>query len=174
MVGASLLLCLTLLAGCVLTIGDEMFFSIVTDRPDNEVDLTAEGATAIFEIASLGGIGQAHIRWLGGVEPERILLRLHLRGLEELRLTDGDTVRTVTIQSTNGGVRQSIAAAGTLVERDITADDPLWLPTRIIAPAANQGPVIPLRDGYIEVELPPGVLSRTSPLLAVHWVDFFR
>ncbi|HMN30656.1 MAG TPA: hypothetical protein PKE45_21065 [Caldilineaceae bacterium] len=161
--------------GCAPLANGGRLFQITTDRPDNQVTYTLDGQTPIFDIVSPGGIGEATMAWQQGPPPERMLLRLHLRGLEELRLTYDDTVQTLALPSTADGlVRQSIApldqqAGG---ETSITPGDPKWLETRLASSTGE--PAIPMQDGYIEVVLPPQVIKQARQAFTVHWVDFFR
>lgn len=158
-------------------IAEDRLYFVTTDRPDNQVHLTVADETAIFTIESARGIGQATIQRVAGPAPKRILLRFHLRGLEEMRLVYGDTATILSIASVGDGqVFQTLAPAHDpqAQEQPITPDGLDWMQTRI-APDSDEGkPSLPLENGYIEVELPNRFLLERHTTFTLRWIDFYR
>ena len=65
-------------------------FKITTKRNDDRVDVNVEKDKAIFSIHSPFGISHAVIERTGEEWPDAVLLRLHLKGLENVRASNGD------------------------------------------------------------------------------------
>ena len=61
-------------------------FVVVTKNLDDQVEVQSENGAARIDISSPTGIGWADFVLESGRMPQEITLRLHLRGLEELRL----------------------------------------------------------------------------------------
>src|SRR5262245_42454 len=83
------------LAGCGSTGGGgAIVLKASADRPDARVTVGADTGQAVVEIFSPSGIGGAEVEITSAALPQAIVLRLHLRGLEQLRFTYGDTTVT--------------------------------------------------------------------------------
>lgn len=144
---------------------------IVSHQNDARLQIQMEGETAIINIFSESGIGEAALEFIPDSVPQKILLRLHLRGLEELRLAYGETVVSVAMASTDDhNIRQSVRQAGEKAVETLTANSPFWMKLRVVSHAQK----IPLREGYIEVEAPADFFASGARNATVHWVDFYR
>ncbi|MGH9847849.1 MAG: hypothetical protein ACREEM_54880 [Blastocatellia bacterium] len=128
--------------------------------------------TAVLDIHSRSGIGRVTVEHVSGTLPEKIVARLHLKGLEEFRLSYGRTVVTARVSSDDGrNIVQSIDPPGG-GERSITPDSPFWMEVRIAS--AQVAPRIPLEQGYFEITLPKDVLGKGRRSFAIRWIDFYR
>jgi len=171
---------LMILASCLtachpITASDERWL-VTPDRAGNRITVKVVDQTALLDIYSERGLGRADVRWAGGDYPARILLRLHLRGLEELRFTYATTTITLALPSTgDSGVRQQyVAGAAPGLAQPVASDSPYWMKTTIKGqPAQAQNP-LPLTTGWIEVELPPHFLQERYTGFTLQWVDFYR
>lgn len=170
---------LLLLAGCLtactILVAEDgpLALAAIADH-DDRITWTVVEKNATFDIYSPSGIGRATVRWLAGDYPERVVLRFHLKGLEELRFTYATTIVTVSVASTGGSVVQQQVARDAGEMQAITADSPYWMQTKLVAEHAPSSPSIPLSAGYIEVELPPHFLRTRQTAFAIAWIDFYR
>lgn len=146
----------------------------VPDRPDTEISsVLAQDGTLTVDVTSPTGIGSARLD-LSGPIPRRMLLRLHLKGLEMLEVAYGQTAVSASLASTPGyGVMESVRKAADLGEREVSPGSQYWMAVAIV-PAGDVPASIPLEDGYIEVRLPAHFLSSGERSLTIRWVDFYR
>lgn len=170
---------LLLLAGCltactILVAEDGPLALATVTGQDDHITWTVAEKNATFDIYSPSGIGRATVRWLTGDYPERVVLRFHLKGLEELRFTYATTIVTISVASTGGPVVQQQVARDAGERRATTADSPYWMQTKLVAEGTPSSTVIPLTAGYIEVELPPHFLRTHQTVFAIAWIDFYR
>jgi hypothetical protein len=166
------------LAGCgTLPAGQEppapdFDYTINAEGDGNTLVVSTEGQTFILDIHSQSGTGRASLERVSEAVPQEIVLRLHLDGLEEFRLSYQDT--TLVASAPNSGSReilQSVVTSGE-GERQITQEDPLWMeiefvPGQAATPSATAGP------GYFEVTLPEELRQSEQPF-SIQWIDFFR
>jgi hypothetical protein len=141
---------------------------IRTERAGDAIAVRREEGAVILDVTSERGIGRAEILRTGASWPRPLGLRLHLGGLEELRVACGSTEVRVAVAST-GDRRVSQSLRRDDVEQPITPDSPYWLDTRVVGPGSDGS-----GRGWIEVELAEELLSDGGDHLAIHWVDFFR
>ena len=132
----------------------------------------------MIDIESASGIGTAAVTWT--VTPTTpVLLRLHLAGLEELRLANAgaETVASVS-SSPPHTVSQSTRSGPDAEQQSITSEDPAWLDitwssgTADAASAATAA--FPLQDGYFDVLLSDPRLTQPGTSLEIQWIDFYR
>ncbi len=64
-------------------------FKITTKRADDRVEVKAEKGKATFSVQSPFGISHAVIERTGEAWPDAVVLRLHLKGLENFKATNG-------------------------------------------------------------------------------------
>jgi len=189
MLGARLLLPVTLVLGvaisssaCDIQEEESESSAVVVIEPgkdDISGDIHYESDMTIIDIHSESGIGSVDISYDPGSQSPDLVLRLHLRGLESLRLQAGDTTVEANVSSSHPHeIRQSATSEnGGSVEMNST--DPLWVNIMIVNNDTNEQVKIPLEDGYFQVTIPqevfPGELdSEEGRLLSVSWIDFYR
>ena len=161
-------LALLLLAGCSGAPRGDIHFSVQPKKDDARLAVTVEDGRAVIEVFSASGIGGAELEIDSAVLPRQILLRFHLRGLEELRFAYDDAVITASLSSAAGRqVHQSFSSAAAPAEA-IASGDARWMKIRLVPPA------LPLQQGYIEVEAPQSFLSGGHRRMTIHWIDFYR
>jgi hypothetical protein len=160
------------LAACGSTGGGAVVLKASADRPDARVTVATDPQQAVVEVFSPSGIGSAKVEITSATLPQTIMLRLHLRGLEELRFTYGDTIITASLSSTgDNATQQTHRSAGQ--EQAIVEGSPYWMNVRL-APTGGSPAAIPLENGYIEVEAPRDFLANRQTKFAIQWVDFYR
>ena len=151
--------------------GDEPVFSITAKNQNDQVNFQYMDGTAIIDVQSPTGIGSAKLELESGDMPEDMLLRLHLQGLEEIRLISDQVVIVASGSSSEPFVinDQRVISSGS--EYSITPIDPLWMKIEIISDQAKK---IPLEAGYFEINVPREFLWNVENFFKIQWIDFYR
>jgi hypothetical protein len=135
----------------------------------------ADGGAAVLHIASPGGIGRATVERTGDHWPMRIVLRLHLKGLESLYVEAGDAALEVSVPSSPPHTpRAGLRRAGDNDAAPIDKDSPYFPETRVVPANGEAGGKIPLEGGYFQVSLPAKLLEGNPRAISIRWIDFFR
>lgn len=112
----------------------------------DEAQVRWEGADLIVDILSPSGISGVHLVWPDNLPSDSVILRLHLRGLESLRVKNLTGMAALSVASSPPyEVRSEGKAADITIQRQL---------------------------GRFDVHLGPTWLQAGS--LAVEWVDFYR
>ena len=133
-----------------------------------------QGAT-IVNIVSETGIGGTKLIRTGDSWPQRLRVRLRLRGLESFRMTAGgaaagdDTTVEWSVASTRSHDVRTTLIRGRQ-ETPLGKDDPLYAELRIVSDDIK----IPLASGYFEVTVPAKLLAANPRELQLRWIDFYR
>ncbi len=165
-----------------------------------QVEVAVQGDTAVIDVYSPGGIGDAYVRLASAGALRQVRLRFHLRGLEHWEFVyDGVTVAgslpsqpgaeasetlrrqaqasdthplTPQAPTVQAGVGQTPSAQpGT--EQEITPGSPYWMAVKVVVPAGSE-PSIPLKAGYFELEAPQDFLRSGTSRFTIGWIDFYR
>jgi hypothetical protein len=120
----------------------------------------------LLEIRDPDGIGQGKISMPSQVPPEKIVIQVHLRGLESFRITSGQSTFSLQLQS-HGDFDVLAEYDG----RKLPAEDIPRLIT--VMPGERKPTTIPLADGeYFQITLP--FYISMGPELTLEWIDFYR
>ncbi len=160
----------------VLTVGcasavDESPFRITTKRDDDRIGVTFRDDKAVISVHSPFGISQAVIERKDKKWPDSITLRLHLKGLEGLKISDGKITLEAAVSTQDCTAR---------LWEDGREDSPLdsgnhsWMEIRLIDKDGKQTKGIPLDDGYFEMQLPRTLLEGNPTSITINWIDFYR
>lgn len=150
----------------------EPLVSATAQGEGNAVEVAVSGREVALDVFSNRGIGSATVELAGGPAPSSLELRLHLRALEELRLSYGGGATVASLASGPGHALTQRRVGPDGVERPLAPGEPGWLAVAIVSPEAD--PAFPLREGHIAVTLPPDMLAEAEGGLSIQWVDFFR
>lgn len=134
-------------------------FNAAADK-DNQLSLNVENETAVIDVQSPGGIGQADIEFLSGIYPAQIILRLHIKKLEGFKLTYGSTTVSASSSGVSDTVTQSLIQPDGS-ERAVTPSSPLWMD-------------IQPEQEYLEITLPTALTQEKPESFSFQWVDFYR
>ena len=147
-------------------------FKFTPDRDDAQLTADVSGDVATIQIFSQGGIGSADVEIVSATLPKRILLQFHLRSLERLRFTYNKTMVEVSLPQGEGvDPSESVTReGGQALSEPITASDPEWMDVRVVA----NHPTIPLKEGYIEIEVPRSFWTNDGHRFSIQWIDFYR
>ena len=136
-------------------------FAITTKNTDDQINVQIEGESAIIDIQSPSGIGMAAVQLESGVMPREVILRLHLKGLEQVRLSAGDETVSASVSSAATPIiSQTLLSSG--VESSLLPENPAWLEIEVG------------QEGFFEIRLPTGFLQKAGTSFTVEWVDFYR
>ena len=83
------ILVVTLLSEGCASAADESPFNITTKRDDDKTEVTVRNDKAVISVHSPVGISQAVIERNSEQWPDTVILRLHLKGLEGLKISKG-------------------------------------------------------------------------------------
>ena len=169
-----------LLAACALLVAcaaapmgqAEPVVRAAAEGAGNSVEAQVAGRALTVDVWSARGIGAASVELAGGSAPDAVLLRLHLRALEELRLTYGQAEIVASLASGPGHAVSQRRVLPNSEEQPLSPGDPGWMEIQVVS--AEPDPPFPLREGHIAVTLPADVLAGDEGVFSVRWVDMFR
>jgi hypothetical protein len=171
------LLVLTILGASVgaATAGadNEPPFKITTKRADDRVDVRAEKDKVIVSIQSPFGISRTSIERGGEKWRAVVVLRLHLKGLENFKVTNGK-VKLEGSASLHDGKPQVRLWKDGKEDAPLDARSPYWMDVRIGGGDGRQTKEIPLRGGYFELPLPGALFESNPKAVTASWIDFYR
>jgi hypothetical protein len=148
-------------------------FKITTRRDNDKVEAKVEKGKVTFSIHSPFGISQAVIERAGEAWPDAVVLRLHLKGLENFKVTNG-TVKLEGSASLRDGKPLVRLWKDGKEDAPLDAKSPYWMDARIVGGDGKQAKEIPLKGGYLEMQLPRAVFEGNPQTITVSWIDFYR
>jgi len=87
--------------------------TIIPGKDDVQSEVTLQDGLTIVDIVSESGIGSAEIRYPTQPQPESIVLRMHLGGLEDLQIKSRESTIQASVSSIHPyPVLQSIVTQG--------------------------------------------------------------
>src|SRR5262249_14555092 len=148
-------------------------FKITTKRKDDAVEVRAEKDKTLFIIKSPFGISQAVIEREGEKWPDAVVLRLHFKGLESFRASNGKVTLDAAVAIQEGKVKVRLWKDG---KEDAPLDEkgPLWTDIRIVGGDGKPARELPLKDRYFDVALPRAFFEGNPKSITVKWIDFYR
>ena len=166
-IAASLVVLIAALNG----IADEPAFKITTNRSDDRVEVKSVDDKAVVIIRSPLGISHATIERTAEQWPEKVVIQLQLKGLENLKLSNERLKLEASISSHDASAR---------LWKDAKEDSPLdpkspyWMETRMLDNDGAPTKAVPLKDGCFEMQIPKKFFEGNPKSFKVEWIDFFR
>lgn len=148
-------------------------FKIATRRDNDKVTVQIEQNTTVLSIQSPAGISQAVIERAQAKWPERVVLRLHLKGLESFRASNGKVAIHAAVSSHDDNRRVRVWMEGK-EDSPLDSTSPLWTEIRLLGSDGKPVNSIPLKDGYFEVQLPKMFFAGEGKSMTLEWIDFYR
>ncbi len=148
-------------------------FNVTTKKAEDRVEFSVKDGTITASVRSPSGIGSASISRTTGDWPDRMTLRLHLQGLEGLKVSTGklELVAEVAgpdkkrfLQATKSSQPGNPSGHKTLAEYEI----------RTFGKDGKLSNVLPLKDGYFEVRMPKELFADNPESITINWNDFYR
>ena len=146
-------------------------FNVTTKRDNDKVDVKVEKDQTVFSIHSPFGISQAVIERTEEKWPEGVVLRLHLKGLENFRASNGKEKLEASVSSQDGKVRLWKDGKE---DSPLDSQNPLWMAIRMVGSDGKPAKDIPLKDGFFEMQLPKVLFEDNPKSITVNWIDFYR
>lgn len=144
-------------------------FSITTKRDTDNVVVTIEQDTTVFSIHSPFGIGQATIGRTIDQWPKIVILRLHLKGLENFRAMNGEATLNASVSSQEKRLWLDDHEGSPL-----DSESPFWMEISRVNNDEKRSNEIPLSGGYFEIRLPKTFFKDNPKSITVFWIDFYR
>ena len=141
-------------------------FQIQCKKPEDRVAASVEEGSTTFTVTSPSGIGQATIERKGDAWPKTVVLRLNLKGLESLVISNGKTELSASV----GGEGVRLSADGRPLAGKSSgpgAMDPLWMSIQSFNAAGDAG-------HYFGMTLPKAMLGEKAKVLTIQWIDYYR
>ncbi len=159
-----LVIAISTLSACAENYGDELPFRSYLNSEDTQYALKTTENEMRIDIYSESGIGEAQFDINSDAFPAKVVFRLHLNGLESLRLTanEGATIHAFVSRQDDNAIYQSVLIDNQ--EQLIDADSRYWLDITPVESA--EGQIV-----YFDVR-PPARSGRRNFSLA--WIDFYR
>jgi hypothetical protein len=148
-------------------------FKITTRRKDDSVEVRADGGKAVFVVKSPFGISQAVIQRQEATWPEAVVLRLHLKGLESFRASNGK-VRVDAAASIDGGKQKVRMWRDGKEDAPLDEKSPFRMTIRILTGEGRPGKEVPLKGGYFEMTLPRAFFEGSPKSITLTRIDFYR
>ncbi len=155
----------------ITTADDTPPFKITTKRENDKVVVKAEKDKVVISVQSPFGVSQAVIERMKAKWPDTVVLRLHLKGLENFQVTNDKMKLEASVSSQDSKVR---LWKNGKEELPLDAKSPYGMEIRMIGSDRKPAKSIPLKDGYFEMDLPTVFLEDNSKSITVHWIDFYR
>ena len=171
----SLIFGLLILAVAVTTAAadDTPPYKITTKRDNDKVAVKAEKDKVIFSVYSPFGISNAVIERTGEKWPDAVVLRLHLKGLENFKVTNGKIKLEASASLQDGKPLVRLWKDGK-EDSPLDAKSPYWIDVRILGGDGEAAKELPVKDGYFEMPLPKAIFEGNPKTLTVNWIDFYR
>ena len=152
--------------------GGEPVFNVTTKNQEDQIHIQQENSIITVDIHSPTGIGSAKFELESGAMPETMVLRLHLKGLEDVRLISDQATISASVSSSAvfNVTNQQIISAGN--EYSITPIDPLWMKIQIVSDQTDKK--IPLEAGFFEITVPKEFIQTAGNSFEIQWIDFYR
>lgn len=146
-------------------------FKITTKRDNDRVEVKAEKDKGAFSVHSPFGISHAVIERRGEKWPDAVVLRLHLKGLENFQITNVKVKLEASVSSQDGKVRLWKDGKE---DSPLDAQSPYWMEIRMVGSDGKPAKAIPLNDGYFQIPLPKAFFEGNPKSITVNWIDFYR
>jgi hypothetical protein len=148
-------------------------FKVTMKRKDDTVEVKAEKNKTVFDVKSPFGISQAVIERQEDTWPKAVALRLHLKGLESFRASNGKVRVDAAVSIEESKQRVRVWKDG---KEDAPLDEksPLWTDIRIVGGDGKPATELPLKGGYFEMVLPKAFFEGNPKAITLNWIDFYR
>lgn len=166
-----------LIGGCNMqksqTDGGQTSLAVTLQKTEDQASVNIADSAAVITVTSESGIGKITID-PAGAPPKKLLLRLHLGGLEELTLARGDTLVRGGITHRDGQHPSPLLSGRYHANqrwKRLGPSDPEYADIKIFSESDKSA--VPLKDGYFQVEVPK-MFYADGAAFEVRWIDFYR
>jgi hypothetical protein len=149
-------------------------FKITTKRKDDSVEVRGGKDKAVFVVKSPFGISQAVIEREGEKWPGSVVLRMHLKGLESFRATNGKATLDASVSVRDDKPKVRMWWKDGKEDAPLDEKSPLWADIRIVGADGKPAKELPLKDGSFEIALPRAFFEGNPKSITLDWIDFYR
>ncbi len=148
-------------------------FKITSGRPNDAIVVRTDKDAATFDVKCPFGISRASIERQDEQWPKTVVFRLHLKGLENVKASNGKTTIEGSASIQDGKPKTRLWKDG---RENAPLDDtsPFWIAIRILETDGAAAKAIPLQNGYFELTLPKAFFEGNPKSISVSWIDFYR
>jgi hypothetical protein len=170
--------CLTALVAIVLATatvraaepGDvSLDYQLTTGHDDTGVKVSLVDQALVLDITSPRGIDHLHVRREKAAWPDKLVVRLRLKGLEQFVIA-ADAKSFAWSVPSHGEPNSRMMRFVAKEELPVAIEDPCFAAIRIVA----KNHAIPLNDGYFELTFPTKCLDGNPEQIKFRWIDFYR
>ncbi|MFH1265436.1 MAG: ThuA domain-containing protein [Planctomycetota bacterium] len=140
-------------------------------KPEDRVTEHVTDGGTVFSIHSPSGIGSATIAQQSW--SDHVRLRLHLRGLEGLTISNRSVTLKVSVLSHSGNPRH-LGVVEDGEKKVAKKGSPYWTEIRAFDGKGKPVQGLPEEGGYFEIELPAALFTSKPKSLTIDWIDFYR
>jgi hypothetical protein len=139
------------------------------------VTIRADARSAVVSFTSPSGIGEAVIRRTAEAWPRQVVLRLGLRGLEQVSILnlDADVTLRGSVLS-HGSHRRLLEVAEGKKSSRVGQGSPYFTKIEAFNRKGRPAKKIPLDEGYFQMKIPAAMLKGNPEKLSIRWIDFYR
>lgn len=137
-------------------------FQAKARKDDTHLRFNTDGTTSIWDITCKSGIDETTITRLGDKWSEKIVVRLHLTGMESFNAANGDTTVHWSVTRSDRTI-QSLWKGKK--ETSIASDSPYFTEVKEVADG---------KEKYFEVPLPANLFEGNPKEVRLWWIDFYR
>jgi polyhydroxybutyrate depolymerase len=148
-------------------------FENTTKKTEDQVEVETKEGAAIFTFRCPTGIGGATMKIKDGKWPQKVMLRLRLKGLESLTIANGTIKLTGSVLS-HGGNPRLLTVVEDGKEKKVGMDSLYWTEIRGFDSTGKAVTGLPGNGGYFEITLPKALLESHPKSLSLEWIDFYR
>ncbi|MFG0290301.1 MAG: hypothetical protein ACF8CQ_19130 [Rhodopirellula sp. JB044] len=169
-------LCLLFLpSACCLVVGADVApptFDITLRNSDDSARVTQDDASVVLSLQSPRGIGNATVRRRDSAWPQRMTVRLHLRGLEKFQLSNGSLTLHASVSS-DGSIRSWQDGDE---KKLFNAKSPYWMNIKRAEHKRTDQtqPSKTITVPIFELTVPPALVAQSPEELTISWIDFHR
>ncbi len=161
------------MCGTAVAVDGQESFHFRTKRSIDRVEATGNHDATTFSVHSPMGIGEAVIARTSATWPDRVVMKLYLKGLESFQVSNGKVTLHAAVSS-----QSEIQSVRIWKEGDesvlLDRDDPCWITIRLIGVADHLLTAVPLENGNFELQLPKCMFEGDPDCFTVRWIDFYR
>jgi len=173
MTAAVMALCAPLFVGAAEPADPPVPYEIDLKKPQDRVTVKGDAKSVEFAATCPSGIGQAVIRRKADTWPKEVSLRLNLRGLEQISISNGRETLKGEVLSHSGN-RRLLAVIVDGKATKVEQGSPWFTEIKALTPDGKPAAKIPLKSGYFQLTVPKVLLQKNPPVLTIRWIDFYR
>jgi hypothetical protein len=145
-------------------------FKMTARKDDDSMEAKMEKDIAIVVVNSASGISAGTIERQDEKWPEKVVLRMKLKGMESFNVSNGKVALNAAVSSPLK-VRQWKDGKES---DELDAKSEYWMDIRALSAEGKPVKQIPLADGYFEVALPKAFFEGNPKSITLKWIDFHR